>query len=108
MPQGPDNSTLSLLLIDGNTNQRTYLAEQLKSCSSDYRIIEAADGQSGLDLCRSQRVDCVVLEGDLPDRSGFHGRATRLEISDVKKLHQLEEGFPPRFIWGELETCAVR
>ena len=66
MPQGPDNSTLSLLLIDGNTNQRTYLAEQLKSYSSDYRIFEAADGQSGLDLCRSQR---IVLEGDLPDRS---------------------------------------
>ena len=67
----PDPPTTSVLLIDGSTNQRTYWAEQLKRCSPDYQIIEAEDGQSGMDLYRSQRIDCVVLELSLPDQSGF-------------------------------------
>ena len=71
MPQGPDIPTTSVLLIDGSKNQRAYWTDQLKSCSPDYEIIEAADGLSGLDLFRSRRIHCVVLELGLPDQSGF-------------------------------------
>ena len=68
----PEFPTTSVLLIDGNAADRTYFAEGLKNCSPDYLILEATDGESGLDLYRrSQRIDCVVLELDLPDRSGF-------------------------------------
>ncbi len=61
----------TVLLIDGSQNQRAYWVEQLKRGSSDYQIVEAADGQSGLDLYRSQKIDCVVTELALPDRSGL-------------------------------------
>ena len=71
MPNDPDISTVSVLLIDGSANQRTYWADQLKSCSADYQIFEAHDGRSGLDLYRSQRIDCVVLELGLSDQSVF-------------------------------------
>jgi DNA-binding NarL/FixJ family response regulator len=71
MLPSPDLPTTSVLLIDGNANHRTHWADQLKSCSSDYQILEAADGQSGLDLYGSRRIDCIVLGIDLPDRSGF-------------------------------------
>jgi CheY-like chemotaxis protein len=57
----PSTAT-SILLIDESKNQRVYWADQLKSCSSDYEILEASDGQSALDLCRSRRIDCIVLE----------------------------------------------
>ena len=68
----PEFPTTSVLLIDGNAADRAYFAEGLKSCSSDYLILEATDGESGLDLYRRfQRIDWVVLELDLPDRSGF-------------------------------------
>jgi DNA-binding NarL/FixJ family response regulator len=67
----PYTPTTSVLLIDGSKNQRTYWAGQLKRCSLDYEIIEASDGQSGLDLYRSRRIDCVVLELGLPDQSGL-------------------------------------
>jgi DNA-binding NarL/FixJ family response regulator len=67
----PASPTTSVLLIDSSTNQRTYWADQLKRCSADYEILEAADGQSGLDLYRSRRIDCVVLELSLPHQSGF-------------------------------------
>ena len=72
MPPNPELPTTSVLFIDGNAFDRAYFAEGLKSCSSDYLILEAPDGESGLELYRrSQRIDCVVLELDLPDRSGF-------------------------------------
>jgi CheY-like chemotaxis protein len=71
MPQGPDIPPISVLIIDSSKKQRTYWADQLNSCSSDYDIFEAADAQSGLALYRSRRIDCVVLELSLPDQGGF-------------------------------------
>ena len=63
--------TTRVLFIDGSQNQRAYWAEQLKRCSPHYEIVEASDGPSGLDLYRTQRIDCVLLELSLPDQSGF-------------------------------------
>jgi len=65
------NPLTSVLIIDGSKSQRSYWVDQLKRCSPNYEIVEASDGQSGLDLYRSQRIDCVVLELSLPDQSGF-------------------------------------
>jgi DNA-binding NarL/FixJ family response regulator len=67
----PEPPTTSILFIDGSKKQRTYWAGQLRRCSSDYEILEAPDAKSGLDLYRSRRIDCVVLELSLPDQSGF-------------------------------------
>ena len=67
----PELPITSVLIIDGSKNQRTYWAGQLKRCSPDYEIFEAPDGQSGLDLCQSRRIDCVVLELSLPGQEGF-------------------------------------
>jgi len=66
-----DSYATAVLLIDSSKKQRTYWAEHLRRCSPDYQIFEAADGQSGLILYRSRRIDCVVLELSLPDQSGF-------------------------------------
>jgi CheY-like chemotaxis protein len=67
----PELPTTSVLFIDGSKKQRAYWADQLKNCSLHYEILEASDGQAGLDLYRSRRIDCVVLELSLPDQSGF-------------------------------------
>jgi CheY-like chemotaxis protein len=64
-------TTTSVLLIDGNEFDRKHFAGLLKGRSSDYKVIEAVDGQSGLDVCHSRQIDCVVVEISLPDRSGF-------------------------------------
>jgi len=37
----------------------------------NYDVVQAATGRSGLDICARQPIDCVVLEIDLPDMSGF-------------------------------------
>ena len=62
---------ISELFIDGNDTDRAFYAEGLKSCWPGYRILEATNGHSGRSIYRSQRVDCVVLEIVLPDRSGL-------------------------------------
>jgi len=61
----------SILLVGGNHQDRTYFAERLKIRSPDYTILEAASGQVGLNLYNSHRIDCVVIEIDLPDMPGF-------------------------------------
>ena len=71
MPPNSEVPPTSLLLIDGNDTDRNYFAKQLKGRSPDYEILEATDGESGLLLYRSRRIDCVVLEVALPDDSGF-------------------------------------
>jgi len=98
MPLNPDVLTTSVLLIDGSKNQRTSWANRLRLCSPDYEIIEASDGQSGLDLYRSRRIDCVVLELALPDQSGFQTLvnlvpiASRPHVAVVVLTHMTHQG----------------
>jgi CheY-like chemotaxis protein len=71
MSSSPEHPTTSVLLIDGNANDRAFYAEGLRRCACDYEIIEATDRQSGRALYQSRPIDCVVLELALPDDSGF-------------------------------------
>ena len=60
-----------ILLIDDNQEDRDYYTQRLLISSPDFKILHAATGQAGLALSQRQRFDCVVLELDLPDMSGF-------------------------------------
>ena len=71
MLPSPDLPTTRVLFIDGSANDRALYVSALQHSSPDYQIIEATDGQSGLAIYRSQKIDCVVLELDLPDQTGF-------------------------------------
>ena len=71
MLRNADLPRTTVLFIDANDADRTVFVEELKRRSPDYRILEATDGESGLALYWSQRVDCVVLAVELPDCSGF-------------------------------------
>jgi DNA-binding NarL/FixJ family response regulator len=61
----------TVLLIDNDPHYRHYYAHRLHASSSNYDVVEAPTGRSGLDICARQPIDCVVLELDLPDMSGF-------------------------------------
>jgi len=65
------SDTFSILLIDSNNKDRDYYAWRLKASSSNFYVVQAATGRVGLDICARQPIDCVVLEIDLPDLSGF-------------------------------------
>ena len=61
----------TVLLIDDDPHYREYYAQRLLASSSNYDVVEARTGRSGLDICARQPIDCVVLELDLPDMPGF-------------------------------------
>jgi DNA-binding NarL/FixJ family response regulator len=64
-------STITVLFIDPNEEERQSWANGLVSQSVEYVVLQAACGQSGLKLAKSEPVDCVVLELDLPDKNGL-------------------------------------
>jgi len=62
---------ITVLLIDSHKADREYWAQRLHISSPHYVVLEADTGASGLAICKSQRVDCVIVELDLSDMSGF-------------------------------------
>jgi len=60
-----------VLVVDGYDQDRAYYVQRLKYSLPDFAIYEACDGKAGLDLCSFRKIDCVILEIDLPDISGF-------------------------------------
>jgi len=67
----PDRTRPTVLLIDGDDQQRHHYVRHLEHSSQQYIVLEAKDGRSGLELYQEQPIDCVVLELALPDMSGF-------------------------------------
>lgn len=65
------SGSLTILLIDGNHQDRDYYAERFRQSSPDCVVLQATTGRTGLVMCQTQAVDCVVLELDLSDMSGF-------------------------------------
>jgi DNA-binding NarL/FixJ family response regulator len=61
----------TILFIDAYADARQYYVQRLTMSSPEYVIFEADAGAAGLSICKSLRIDCVVLELDLPDMSGF-------------------------------------
>ena len=65
----PDSKLI--LVIDGIDDDYNYFRQRLQICSPDFVIIRAATGHVALDLCERQSFDCIILDIDLPDMSGF-------------------------------------
>jgi DNA-binding NarL/FixJ family response regulator len=114
MPPNPDLATTSILLIDGNATDRYAYAAALKRCSPDYHIIEATDGEAGLNLYRSRRVDCVVLALELPDMSGFKVLvdlvpiASRPNLAVIMLTNRLQRGLREIALQNGAYTCFVK
>lgn len=64
-------SPTTILLIDSYKEDRENWVQRLSVSAPDYVVLEAETGASGLAICHSQRVDCVLTELTLPDMSGF-------------------------------------
>ena len=62
---------MKVLFIDPEEQTSLAWADRLKIFSSDYDVLHAADGHSGLSLLRTEQVDCVVLELNQLDNSGL-------------------------------------
>ena len=64
-------SPCKVLLIDDDSEYLAFWARTLTNRSSNYSVIQASSVQEGLEAFRAQKVDCVILDLDFPDSSGF-------------------------------------
>ena len=114
MPPNPEIPTTSVLLIDGNDTDRANFAAQLKRRAPDYKILEATEGNAGLLLYRSRRVDCVVLALELPDMSGFKVLvdlvpiASRPNLAVIMLTNRLQRGLREIALQNGAYTCFVK
>jgi DNA-binding NarL/FixJ family response regulator len=114
MSPNPNLPTTSVLLIDGNDNDRATFAAQLKDCSRDYQILEATDGEAGLHLFRSSQIDCVVLALELPDQSGYKVLvdlvpiASRPNVAVIVLTNRLQRGLQQTARQNGAYACFVK
>lgn len=71
MTERPDMPTPAptILVVDDNRTNRDLLRELLEPAG--YKVLEAADGESGLKLAHGKRPDCVLLDIRMPGLDGF-------------------------------------
>jgi DNA-binding NarL/FixJ family response regulator len=121
------DSTTTILLIDGHEKDRTYYVDRLKNSLPDCVILEATNGRLGLELAISRRIDCIVVELQLPDMSVFEllpelvplvsyqkvavvvlARAALPGSADLARLHGAQAVLMKRLISREELAQAVR
>ncbi|MGG6264468.1 PAS domain S-box protein [Leptolyngbya sp. AN03gr2] len=95
--------SLTLLLIENLTLDREqYRHYLLSDTNSNYQVLEAETAIAGLNLCRTHRIDGILLNYLLPDGNG---------LAFLESLHAQSNGsFPPVvMVTGQGdETIAVR
>ena len=71
----------SILLIEDHDIIRRYYADRLRQVLPDSVIVEAATGQTGLNLFERHTIDCVILDLSLPDMSGLEVLAKLIPVA---------------------------
>jgi DNA-binding response OmpR family regulator len=59
----------SILVVDDDSDMRHVLSDFLQR--SGYRVIEAANGQEGISVIESERIDVVILDKEMPGMNGL-------------------------------------
>ena len=63
------NTESRVLVVDDNAATRYALRRRLERHA--YQVLEAGTGSEGLALIRSETIDALILDVNLPDMSGF-------------------------------------
>ncbi|NQT75574.1 MAG: response regulator [Candidatus Omnitrophica bacterium] len=72
-----------ILIVDDEDDLRSMLKFRLEAL--DYDVLDAVDGQEGLDKARSSRPDLIILDLMLPKLDGF--KVCRMLKFDEKHKH---------------------
>jgi two-component system, cell cycle response regulator DivK len=72
-----------ILVIEDNRDNMTLIADVLDSL--EYEVIQATDGESGVELARREIPDLILMDLSLPKMDGW--AATRLIKSDENLSH---------------------
>ena len=58
----------TILLIDDSMFTRRQITSMLKS--ENYNVIEAADGEAGMERIKCEKPDCIILDLLMPKKTG--------------------------------------
>jgi DNA-binding NarL/FixJ family response regulator len=67
----PPNKPDTILIVDDDCKDSEKWAKALQSCSPQYTVLTTDSVQSALDVCRCEKLACVVLDLDMNHESGF-------------------------------------
>jgi two-component system, sensor histidine kinase and response regulator len=65
----PSPRETTVLVVDDKENNRALI--QALFDGPEYRVLEAADGAAGLALAQTERLDCILLDLNMPGLTGF-------------------------------------
>ena len=118
--------TLTVLVVDDDEGELHYWAELVRNLGKNYTVLTAPDRQSAHAICREHRVDCVLLDLDMPE-SGFDlllelvpdpkqppiavivlTRLVYPTLCEIAKLHGAQEWLVKHQTSAELLDTAIR
>ncbi len=82
---------LTILVVDDYPANRLLLSSQLGYLG--HRVMEAEDGEQGLELWRVHEFDVVITDCNMPNRSGY-------ELTGAIRDEERLQGLPPTLILG--------
>jgi two-component system sensor histidine kinase ChiS len=94
----------TILLVDDDAETLDTWAKGLQDCASDYTVLKADTVKSALDVCRYHKMDCVVLDLDMDDASGFE---VLLDLVPDRKHRRIPVVVLTRLISPVLHDMAV-
>jgi signal transduction histidine kinase len=75
---------LTLLVVDDNALEGRLVGGALADAFPDARIVIASEPQIALDACRAQRIDCALIDYNMPRVDGFElGKSLREEFAHL-------------------------
>jgi len=87
------NNKQKILIIDDDSSLRRQLCFRLEN-HENFEIIEAENGQNGLEMANDQLPDLIILDWMLPDTQGP-------EVLDILKHKQTTKHIPVLMLTGK-------
>jgi two-component system chemotaxis response regulator CheY len=61
----------TVLVVDDSAMMRKIVIKNLKECGFDVNIVEASDGQEGLEKFKAGGIACVLSDWNMPNMDGL-------------------------------------
>jgi two-component system, cell cycle response regulator DivK len=76
--------TKRILIIEDQEDNRAIMRDLLSTAG--YALIEAVDGEEGVNLARSERPDLILMDIQLPVLDGYEATRRIRAIADLKSV----------------------
>lgn len=77
-------STLRILVVEDNRDNMTLIVDVLSSL--DYEVIQAMDGEEGLEKAKSEKPDLILMDLSLPKMDGWTATRTIKADETIKSI----------------------